>query len=336
MTRETFNLGDVNLQSGETLIDARLVYRTLGTLNAARDNVIVMPSYYTGSDTDNAKMIAPGRALDPDRYFIVLPNMFGNGVSSSPSNAAAACRGADFPAVSVYDNISCQHRLLTELWDIQQVRLVCGWSMGAQQTFEWGAHYPEMVKAILPWCGSAKTSAHNYVFLDGVKAALKADSVFADGRYTEQPVDGLKAFGRVYAGWAYSQTFYREATYRHLGFDTVEALLVDWENDHLTWDANDLLAMLRTWQHADISANETYNGNFREALGAISARAIVMPGKTDLYFPPQDSYFEVEHMPDAECRVIPSDWGHLAGSTVKERDPPSTKMIETAICELLS
>jgi len=335
MSRETFKLGDVSLQSGETLIDARLVYRTFGTLNEAKDNVIVMPSYYTGSDEDNAKMIGPGRALDPERYFIVLPNMFGNGVSSSPSNASPPCRGANFPAVTVYDNIACQHRLLTQLWDIQKIKLVCGWSMGAQQTFEWGAHYPDMVRAILPWCGSAKTSPHNYVFLDGVKSALAADSVFAGGRYTAPPREGLKAFGRVYAGWAYSQTFYREATYRRLGFDSVEELLVDWENDHLTWDANDLLAMLRTWQHADISANPTYNGDFRQALAAISARAIVMPARTDLYFPPEDSYLEVEHMPNAECRVIPSNWGHIAGSTVKERDPPSTEMIETAIRELL-
>ena len=336
MNRETFALGDVALQSGETLVDARLVYRTMGALNEARDNVIVMPSYYTGSDEDNAKMIGPDRPLDPTQYFFVLPNMFGNGVSSSPSNAAPACRGADFPDVSVYDNIVCQHRLLRELWDVQQIRLVCGWSMGAQQTFEWGAHYPDMVGAILPWCGSAKTSPHNYVFLEGVKAALSADRVFAGGRYTEQPTEGLKAFGRVYAGWAYSQTFYRQATYRHLGFDTVEDLLVDWENDHLTWDANNLLAMLRTWQHADISANDTYHGDFEAALRAITAKTIVMPAKTDLYFPPQDSYLEVAHMPNAQCRVIPSDWGHLAGSTVKERDPTSTEMIEAAIRELLS
>ena len=336
MSRQTYELGDFALQSGETLADARLVYRTLGTLNPDRNNVILMPSYYTGSDEDNAKMIGPGRALDPAQYFFVLPNMFGNGVSSSPSNATLSCHGADFPAVSVYDNITCQHRLLTELWDVQELQLVCGWSMGAQQTFEWGAHYPDMVKAILPWCGSAKTSPHNYVFLDGVKSALIADGVFAGGRYTEQPKEGLKAFGRVYAGWAFSQTFYREALYRHLNFDSVEELLADWEEDHLTWDANDLLAMLRTWQHADISANKTYNGDLPAALGSISAKAIVMPGKTDLYFPPEDSYFEVEHMPNAECRVIPSDWGHLAGSTVKERDPPSTEMIETAIRELLS
>ena len=207
MSRQTSELGDVALQSGETLRDAKLVYRTCGELNQARDNVVVMPSYYTGSDEDNAKMVGPGRALDPDQYFIVLPNMFGNGVSSSPSNTPAPQSAADFPHITVYDNVECQHRLLTEQLGVRHIRLVCGWSMGAQQTFEWGAHFPDRVDAIAPWCGSAKTSPHNYVFLDGVKSALTADGTWADGHYTEPPREGLKAFGRVYAGWAYSQTF---------------------------------------------------------------------------------------------------------------------------------
>jgi len=66
-----------------------------------------------------------------------------------------------------------------------------------------------MVKAILPFCASAKTSPHNIVFLEGVKAALQADGNWNKGNYTNPPIEGLKAFGRVYAGWAFSQTFYR-------------------------------------------------------------------------------------------------------------------------------
>ena len=98
-----------------------------------------------------------------------------------------------------------------------------------------------------------------------------ADAAFAGGDYTSPPEAGLKAFGRVYAGWAYSQTFYRERLHREIGFETWEELLLDWERDHLAWDANDLLAKLRTWQHGDISANERYQGDFERALGAIRA-----------------------------------------------------------------
>ena len=71
--------------------------------------------------------------------------------------------------------------------------------------------------------------------------------------------------------------------------------------------------MVRTWQNADISLNDKYNGDFARALGAIKARAIVMPGRTDLYFPPEDNETEVSMMPNAELRPIESIWGHLAG-----------------------
>ncbi|WP_225913728.1 alpha/beta fold hydrolase [Leptolyngbya ohadii] len=334
-----YELGDVLLQSGETLSDAKLAYATYGTLNARKDNVIIFPTHYTGTHRSNAKLIGKGRALDPNRYFIIVPNMFGNGLSSSPSHGL----GANFPHVTVYDNIQCQLRLVTEQFGIERIALVMGWSMGAQQAYHWAALFPDpplaaaqsvRVERIFPYCGSAKTSVHNGVFLEGVKAALTADATWQNGHYTEPPVAGLKAFGRVYAGWAYSQAFYREGLYRELGFETVEALLKWWEDDHLSWDANDLLAMLWTWQHGDISDNPLYGGDFALALRSIQARAIVMPSATDLYFPPEDNAIEVSYMPNAELRVIQSIWGHCAGGP--GYSAKDTELIEATITELLA
>src|SRR5262249_42446456 len=163
--------------------------------------------------------------------------------------------------------------------------------MGALQTFHWGALFPDMVERILPFCGSAKCSRHNFVFLEGVKAALQADAAWNEGWYTTKPQRGLRAVGRVYAGWGLSQTFYRENyDLTKLGYSSLEDFLVAfWEGFFLTKDANNLLTMLWTWQNGDLSANELYNGNFAKALGAIKAKAYVMPGQTDLYFPPEDS-----------------------------------------------
>ena len=331
---EIFEAGEIALQSGATLPRVRLAYQTLGTLSPARDNVVLIPTYYTGSHRECAQMAKPGRALDPGRHFIVIVNMLGNGISTSPSNTPAPHGGAGFPVVTVLDNVHLQHQLLTERLGIETVALVAGWSMGAQQAFQWGASYPGMVRAILPICGSARTSIHNYVFLQGVKAALVTDPEWADGHYRSAPRRGLEAFGRVYAGWAYSQAFFREGLYRDLGFDTADALLDDWARDHAAWDANNLLAMLATWEVADISANDTFGGDFDRALAAIEARAIVMPGATDLYFPPADSGYEVSRMPNAELRIIDSLWGHLAGSPI--RDPASDAVIDAAIRDLLN
>ncbi len=311
---ERFELGDVALQSGATLPHATLAYKTYGTLNAARDNVIVLPTFYTGTHERNEGYLEAIPALDPERYFIISINMFGNGLSSSPSNTAAPLDGPRFPGVTLYDNVACQQRLLTERFAVQRIALVAGWSMAGCQAYQWGAQFPDMVEAILPFCASARTSPHNVVFLEGVKAALQADCAFDGGDYTAAPQTGLKAFGRVYAGWAYSQTFYREHLYRDLGFESLEELLQYWEQDHLAWDANDLLAKLWTWQHGDISANDLYRGDFEAALGAIRARAILVPCTTDLYFPPEDNEIEARLMPNAELRPFSSPWGHCVAT----------------------
>ena len=311
---ETFELGEVTLQGGVTLPDARLVYRTYGTLDASGTNVIVMPTFYTGTHVRNEGYLRSVPALDPKRWFIVSVDMFGNGLSSSPSNTTPPFDGPRFPIVTLHDNVACQHRLLTEGLGVKRIALVVGWSMAGCQCYEWGAQFPDMVDAILPFCASARTSPHNQVFLEGVKAALTADGAFARGDYTSPPEVGLRAFGRVYAGWAYSQTFYRERLHRELGFKTFEELLLDWEHDHLDWDANDLLAKLRTWQRGDVSANDRYRGDFERALAAIRARAILVPCTTDLYFPPEDNAIEAAHMPNAELRPSASPWGHCVAS----------------------
>ncbi|MBT7615560.1 MAG: hypothetical protein HN577_20390, partial [Rhodospirillaceae bacterium] len=167
----------------------------------------------------------------------------------------------------------------------------------------------------LPFCGSARTSPHNIVFLEGVQAALCADGDWNGGDYLAKPVRGLKAFGRVYAGWAVSQAWYREGTFSELGYETFEDMLVDWEADHVdNWDPNNLLHKIWTWQQGDISNNDLYGGDFAAALGAIRAKAIVMPASTDLYFPPEDNAIEVSHMPNAELRVFDTTWGHCVAS----------------------
>ncbi len=180
---QVYRLGDVTLQSGETLVDAKLAYKTSGALSAAGDNVIVMPTYYTGTHASNEGYVDAMAALDPERYFIVSIDMFGNGVSSSPSNTPPPHDGPRFPRTTLYDNVACQHRLLGEALGVTRIRLVTGWSMAGCQSFQWGAQYPDMVEAILPFCASARTSPHNIVFLEGVKAALQADAAWNGGDY---------------------------------------------------------------------------------------------------------------------------------------------------------
>ena len=329
-----FELGEVALQSGATLRNAKLAYKTYGSLNTDKSNVIVYPTWYSGQHYDNEWLIGEGMALDPQKYFIIIPNMFGNGLSASPSNTPPPYNQARFPAITFYDNVAVQHRLVTEKFEIEKIALVTGWSMGAGQTYQWGVSYPEMVERIFPFCGSAKTSLHNIVFLEGVKVAIQTDDAWQGGWYKEQPNQGLRAVGRVYAGWGLSQAFYREKLYLQQGYSSLEDFLVAfWEGFFLRKDANNLLAMLWTWQHGNIGNTPGFDGDFEKALGAIKAKAIVMPGKTDLYFPPEDNEYEVKFMPNAELRVIPSIWGHFAGGGI---NPDDTEFIDRNLKELLA
>jgi len=334
MDYEKYELGTVSLLSGEKLDSAFLIYKTYGKLNKNKDNVVVLPTFYTGSHQRNEGFFGIGRAIDPEKHFVVSINMFGNGFSSSPSNTPAPQDGPRFPHISLWDNIACQYKLLTEHLGIDRIALVTGWSMAGCQAYQWAAQYPDFVDAILPFCASAKTSTHNYVFLEGVRAALCADQNWNNGDYDSPPVDGLKAFARVYAGWAFSQTFYRDSLFQEIGYETIEDLLIDWENEHVeNWDANNLLAKLATWQASDISVGPLYNGNFKMALKAIRAKTILMPCTQDLYFPPEDNAVEASYIMNAELRPFDSPFGHCAANP--GNDSGFEASLERAIGDLL-
>ena len=332
---ERFNLGDIKLLSGKVLKSAKLIYKTYGKLNKNCSNVIVLPTFYTGTHIRNESFIGKNRAINPDKFFIVSINMFGNGLSSSPSNTAKPQNGARFPKITLWDNVYCQHKLLTEKLKIKKIALVTGWSMAGCQSYQWAAQYPKIVKAILPFCASSKTSIHNHVFLEGVKAALLADKNWNKGNYKKQPVLGLKAFGRVYAGWAFSQDFYRQKLYKKIGYNSVKNLLDDWANDHAkNWDANDLLSKLQTWQLNDISEGPIYNKNYVKALKSIKAKTILMPCNQDLYFRTKDNEFEKKFIPNASLRAFDSPFGHCAANPGNDKN--FEKKLDKNISELLN
>ena len=215
---ETFEAPNFLLQKGGVLPVARLAYATRGTLNGARDNAVLVPSWYTGTHDDSEIfMLGEGRAIDPNRYFIILTDLLANGLSSSPSNSPAPVERGRFPKVTIHDNVRLQHMLITEQLGIERLRLVTGFSMGACQTFQWAAQFPDMVRAACPIAGSARTGNFNKVFLLALRRALELDPAYADGFYDRPPVNGLKAFATIYAGWGTSEPFFREEAFRPLG-----------------------------------------------------------------------------------------------------------------------
>ncbi|MDE0366910.1 MAG: alpha/beta fold hydrolase [Gammaproteobacteria bacterium] len=319
-------------QGGETL-DINLVYTVQGELNDRKDNCILVMTSYSATHEDAGDLFASSDVLDLSDYCVVVVNMLANSESSSPSNTPAPFDGPRFPLMTVHDNVRAQHLLVTQELSVDRLRLVMGFSMGGLQTFEWGAQHSDMVDAILPICGAAKISTHNWLFVEGAKAAMLADRDFNGGDYEATPEVGMEAFATVYAGWVFSQGFFREELYREMGMDSVTDVIEFMKGYFGRREPNDLLGMLATWQAANIADNDRFNGDFDAALQAITARAIVMPGGTDLYFRVADSEYEVSRMPNAELRVIESKLGHVAGSGL---DPIGKAAMDRAIVDLLN
>ncbi|WP_372999331.1 alpha/beta fold hydrolase [Marinobacter sp.] len=331
--REDFEAGDLPLSGGKTLNAARLHYHQIGQLNAPKDNLILLPTYYGGAAAGNHPWVGPDSPLNPGKYCIVVPCLLGAGESSSPSNISGTQAGPDFPVVSLYDNVILQKRLVEEVFGGASIALVMGWSMGGMQALQWACLFPEQVRSVLATCCTARCYPHNQVFLEGVKAALTCDQNFEGGRYRKPPERGLQAFGRVYAGWAYSQAFFRQGLWRDLGFDSVESLLRFWEQDHLAQDANNLLTVLQTWQQGDISDNPVFGKDYESALAAITMPTRMMPSRTDLYFTQEDATEDGRRMPGAIVDTLRSDWGHIAGGAGRERTSHA-RILAAASCLL--
>jgi homoserine O-acetyltransferase len=327
-----YDAGDLTLQSGARIPSARLSWKAHGTLSSARDNVIVYPTSYGAQHPDLEWLIGPDKILDPTRWFIIIPDMFGNGLSSSPSDTQ------DYPTlVTIHDNVRLQRRALTDLFGIEHVACVYGWSMGALQAYHWAAMFPDAVERVVINCGVARTAVHNQVFLRSLMATLEAaPQHIGNGRFSAEPRAATRAFGRIYAAWALSQDFYRAGLHLasgptpNLGATDLETFLkTDWEDRFGARPGANMYAQLRTWDAADISANDLYDGDLIAALRAIKARVLLMPGDTDLYFRTADNAAELPFLATAALRPIPSIWGHRAGNPVA--NPADILFIQTEV-----
>ncbi|HEY5644066.1 MAG TPA: alpha/beta fold hydrolase [Woeseiaceae bacterium] len=155
-------IGDLRLVSGEVLLDCEVGYRTAGKLNADRSNVIVFPSWYGGSAADllNFGIVGPGGIADTDRYYVILVDALGNGISSSPSTSARQ-PGKAFPAIAIDDMVNAAHTLLTRQLGFEHVHAVMGISMGGMQTLQWIAQYPGFMDKAVAIDGSPKLTSYD-------------------------------------------------------------------------------------------------------------------------------------------------------------------------------
>lgn len=321
--RHVFVIKNFHTESGVTLPEARVVYGTYGHLNPAHDNVILLPSHYIANLHGYEWLIGPGHALDLSQYFLVTSELFGNGSSSSPSNTPEPFHGPRFPVMTIRDNVQAVHQLLLEDLKVTHLRAVIGFSMGAQQAFQWAVSYPTFADRIVATSGTAKTWPHGIVRLEGQIAAITNDPAFMNGDYVEEPKKGLETFGIVWTAWLFSQEWWRKELWRtdNPPGTTFEQVVNQFRTNFIPGaDANNLILQMRTWEKHDVGTTPGFDGNIEKALRSISVPFLYMPSATDLYFPLEDAKYEAQFMSTVSLVPIPSLWGHTAGAASNPAD----------------
>ena len=332
----TFAIPNFRTESGATLPQARVVYGTYGRLNAARDNAILLPSHYLADHRGYEWLIGPGKALDTTKVFLVATELFGNGHSSSPSNTPAPFHGPRFPVMTIRDNVAAVHQLLTQDLKITHLRAIIGFSMGAQQAFQWAVSYPTFADRLVATCGTAKNYPHGVVRLEGQIAALTADAAFNNGDYTAPPTKGIEAFATVWTAWLYSQEWWRRELWKADAKPgtTFAQVLHEYRTNFIPGaDANDLILQMRTWEQHDVGTTPGFGGDVEKALRSIKAPILYMPSETDLYFPLTDARCEAPFIPGVVLKPIPSLWGHTAGAAP---NPADAKFLNDNIGQFLA
>ena len=308
-----FELGNFALQSKTILENAFIGFRTYGSLNEARDNVIVFPTWYTGTNDQIEPYVGVGKALDPEKYFIVVPDMFTNGSSSSPSNTPEPHHALEFPLVTPFDNVSAQRRLLEEHLGITSVELMVGFSMSGQQAYHWAALHSDLVRRACSICGSAKTSPHNWAMLHAYKTAMETSSQWQERNCEDWDPKVMSVIASIGATMAMSQDWYREGLHLTDEVKGVADVIGNIKNLFQPWVPANLYAQTLTWMSADVSNNPSFNGDLESALRAIDIPFLMLPSETDMYFRVEDNEAELPHIPLGQLNIIRSKSGHMAG-----------------------
>ena len=315
--KQEFIINNFKTEGGIVLPQAHIIYGTYGHLNTRHDNVVLLPSHYMADYHGYEWLIGPGKALDTSKLFLVATELFGNGRSSSPSNTPEPYHGPRFPLMNIRDNVEAVHLLLVKELKITHLKAIIGFSMGAQQAFQWAVSYPLFSDKIVATAGTAKTYPHGVVRLEGQIAALTADDAFKSGDYKTEPKKGLEAFAVVWTAWLYSQEWWRKELWRDPSTPslTFEQVLNNYRENFIPGaDANDLILQMRTWEHHNASETPGFNGNIAQALHSVKVPFLYMPSETDLYFPIGDARYEAAFIPGVLLIPIPSLWGHTAGA----------------------
>jgi homoserine O-acetyltransferase len=295
------NMGDLKLENGSVIHDCKIGYRTMGTLNAAKSNAVLIPTWFTGRSSEVVMGLGPGSYIDSAKYFVIAVDSLGNGVSCSPSNSATQ-HGTDFPQFSIQDMVYSQYRLVTEMLHLQHLHAVMGISMGGLQTFQWMVSYPEFMDLAIPIAGTPQMSSYDLLLWNTELKALESDPAYKNGRYTQTPPLSLVAL--IHNMNLSTPDFRANHTTRE-GFQQYFDNITT-EGDRF-FDANDYLRLLQALIGHDIA----HGGSLYDAAGKVKAKVLIVNATQDHMVNPLPvlGFAKLIH---AQTLLLDSDCGHMA------------------------
>lgn len=331
-----FDAGNPVLESGQTLRGCNLAYRTQGALNVDRSNAVLVTTWFSGTGKVMEEVyVGSGHALDPAKYFIIIVDQLGGGVSSSAHNMARPQAMGKFPKLSIGDDVTAQHKLITEHFGIEALALVVGGSMGGQQVYEWAVRHPKMVARAAVIAATAQISLHQTVFVDTLIEAITSDPAWRGGWYASgtDVRAGMDRMAKIVATAGWSTEFYQEKRWNTvLGMSSLDDFINGVMQAYFEpMDPNVLLDQMHKWQRADVARHT--GGDLAAALARIMAKTMVMPISHDQFFPPQECEADCRLIPNAELRVIHSPEGHMG---LNGFEPGYMRQVDQYLTELLN
>lgn len=315
---QSYLLGDLKLESGETIKDFSISYVTHGTLNADKSNAILMVTAIGGNHHRIDYLIGPGRALDPTKYFIICTDAIGNGLTTSPSNSKTQAR-MKFPRFNIRDMVSSQERLITEKFGIKQLVTVVGASMGGMQALQWAVSYPDMTQSVVPIIPLGRTPAWTTGVLEMLRQSIMADPRWAGGNYSADapPEQGM----RLWAGWLSGVIVrtpgYQESLYPNAQ-DEIAYLKKVEDSGWSRMDASDWIYQSWAYDQHNLGTTPGMNGDYHRALKSIRAKTLILAGSGDLLNPEYEAKEAAHYIPDVRYVAINSQrpMGHVSGAGI--------------------
>jgi homoserine O-acetyltransferase/O-succinyltransferase len=280
---QLYNEGDLKLESGEAIKDFSISYVTHGKLNEAKSNAVLMVTALGGNHHRIDFMIGPGKALDPDKYFIICTDAIGNGLSTSPSNSKSQPR-MSFPKYTMRDMVESQYRLLKEKFGIEHVIAVIGPSMGGMQTLQWGISHPDFMDALVAMVPLAKTPAWSVAVVEASRKAIMNDVAWNGGNYDAPPEKGIRLMRDILNLLSARTPDMYSAQFKN-GMDALPWMEQQETAMLKAFDANDWIYQTWAYERHDVGTTPGFGGDTAKALASIKAKTLIMTGTKDLLNP---------------------------------------------------